>query len=336
MGTQLVPLPEVERLSASVIRILGGNPGKVSSGDVSKRILGTKWLTALHGALHSSLYKVRYPHALPYRGLSSDTPPGTNTYLIGRGRQRILIDTGQGEPTWAKHLQSVLSVEQATVHQALLTHWHGDHVGGLPDLQRLCPGAQVFKHHREPEDKYTDIQDGQVFRVEGATLRALYTPGHTEDHMVFVLEEEDAMFTGDNVLGHGTAVFEDLTTYLASLHRMRDRVQGRGYPGHGAVVESATARITEYIQHRQQREDEVLRVLRYGKLDVAAGEPEPEQRQAWTPLELVRQIYVGVPENLHLPASHGVSLVLAKLEGEGRTVQADSGAWKLAEKRSAL
>lgn len=117
---------------------------------------------------------------------------------------------------------------------------------------------------------------------------------------------------------------------------MRDRVQGRGYPGHGAVLENASARITEYIQHRQQREDEVLRVLRYGKLDVAAGEPEPELRQAWTPLQLVKQIYVGVPENLHLPASHGVSLVLAKLEGEGRTVQEESGAWRLVGGKSAL
>ena len=117
---------------------------------------------------------------------------------------------------------------------------------------------------------------------------------------------------------------------------MRDRVQGRGYPGHGAVLENATARIAEYIQHRQQREDEILRVLRYGKLDVAAGEPEPERRQAWTPLQLVKQIYVGVPENLPLPASHGVSLVLAKLEGEGRTVQEESGAWRLVGGKSAL
>lgn len=117
---------------------------------------------------------------------------------------------------------------------------------------------------------------------------------------------------------------------------MRDRVQGRGYPGHGAVLESATARIAEYIQHRQQREDEVLRVLRYGKLDVADGESEPEQRQAWTPLQLVKQIYVGVPENLHLPASHGVSLVLAKLEGEGKVVHEDDGRWRLVGGRSAL
>ncbi|KAJ5606496.1 hypothetical protein N7510_009277 [Penicillium lagena] len=292
MATQLVPLPEVERLSASVVRILGGNPGKF-------------------------------------------TLQGTNTYLIGRGHQRILIDTGEGKPSWATHLQSVLSAEKATVHQALITHWHGDHVNGLKDLRAICPQVQVFKHQPD-DDTQTDIQDGQVFCVDGATLTASHTPGHTVDHMVFVLEEEDAIFTGDNVLGHGTAVFEDLKTYLSSLHRMRDRVSGRGYPGHGAVLESATARITEYIKHRQQREDEVLRVLRYGKLSIEENEPSPERRQPFTPLELVKIIYRDVPESLHLPASHGVLQVLMKLEDEGRTVHdRDSGMWRLGE-RSAL
>ncbi|KAF9248577.1 hypothetical protein DTO013E5_6360 [Penicillium roqueforti] len=286
MATQLVQLPEVERLSASVVRILGGNPGKF-------------------------------------------TLQGTNTYLIGRGHKRILIDTGEGKPTWAANLQSVLSEENAIVHQALLTHWHGDHVSGLPDLLRICPQAQIFKN--QPDSTQTDIQEGQVFSVEGATLTAFHTPGHTVDHMVFMLEEENAMITGDNVLGHGTSVFEDLKTYLSSLHRMRDRVaSGRGYPGHGAVIENAGARITEYIKHRQQREDEVLRVLRFGKLDVADGESAPEHKQAWTPIELVKRIYRDVPENLHLPASHGVSQVLLKLEDEGRTVHdSDSGKWSL-------
>ena len=119
---------------------------------------------------------------------------------------------------------------------------------------------------------------------------------------------------------------------------MRDRVSsGRGYPGHGTVIENTGARITEYIKHRQQREDEVLRVLRFGKLDVATGESSPEHKQAWTPIELVKRIYRDVPESLHLPASHGVLQVLMKLEDEGRTVhESDSGKWRLASDRSAL
>ncbi|KAJ5574596.1 hypothetical protein N7450_008495 [Penicillium hetheringtonii] len=274
MATQLVPLPEVERLSASVIRILAGNPGKF-------------------------------------------TLQGTNTYLIGHGHQRILIDTGGGEPAWVNNLKSVLSSEKATIHQALLTHWHGDHVGGVKDLLGICPQANIYKHQPDEDEGYAGIVDGQVFSVEGATLKALFSPGHTKDHMAFILEEEDAIFTGDNVLGHGTAVFEDLKTYLSSLHRMRERVQGRGYPGHGAVLESVNERISEYIKHRKQREDEVLRIMRWGKLDVDPGERSPEPKRGWTPLQLVKVIYKDVPENLHLPASYGITLILQKLEGGG-------------------
>ena len=111
---------------------------------------------------------------------------------------------------------------------------------------------------------------------------------------------------------------------------MRNRVSGRGYPGHGAVIEDATSRIEFYINHRQQREDEVIRVLRYGKLDVAEGEQSPERKGAWTPIELVKTIYKDVPENLHLPASYGVLQVLTKLEDEGKTIHdTASGTWRL-------
>ncbi|RAH74797.1 putative metallo-beta-lactamase domain protein [Aspergillus aculeatinus CBS 121060] len=292
MATQLITLSEVERLSSSVLRILGGNPGKF-------------------------------------------TLQGTNTYLIGRGHQRILIDTGEGRPSWASHLKAVLAQENATVHQALLTHWHHDHVKGIPDLLELCPHVTIYKHQPGPGQR--SIEDGQIFSVEGATLRAYHTPGHTVDHMMFVLEEEDAVFTGDNVLGHGTSVFEDLGEYMGSLQRMQHRVSGRGYPGHGAVIDSATAKISEYIKHRQQREDEVIRVLRYGRLEVADGEPPIHPKPFWTAMELVKVIYKDVPENLHLPACHGVQLVLQKLEDEDRVVHdRDLDEWSLERGKSPL
>lgn len=140
-----------------------------------------------------------------------------------------------------------------------------------------------------------------------------------------------------DVLGHGTAVFEDLKAYLDSLRRMQNRVSGRGYPGHGPVVESATAKITEYIRHRQEREDQIIRVLRYGKLEVGERERSPEPKLAWTPIEIVKIIYRDVPESLHLPAANGVIQVLDKLEAEGRVIHdTDSGRWTLNAGKSAL
>ncbi|SLM37124.1 Beta-lactamase-like [Lasallia pustulata] len=175
------------------------------------------------------------------------TLQGTNTYLIGTGPHRILIDTGEGLPTWTTLLSHLLTSERATVTLALLTHWHPDHTLGVPSLRALCPSAQIFKtpSPHDPSPGYHAITPNQTFTTEGATLRALPTPGHTADHTALILEQESAIFTGDAVLGHGTAVFEDLPAYMASLERMRREFAGRAYPAHGAVVEDGRARIDD-------------------------------------------------------------------------------------------
>lgn len=202
----------------------------------------------------------------------------------------------------------------------ILTHWHPDHVGGVKDILAISPKPTIFKN--EPGSGESDITDGQRFSIQGATLRAFHSPGHTTDHMALVLEEEDALFTGDNVLGHGTAVFEDLPTYISSLEAMSKLVKGKGYPGHGAPITDCPAKIREYINHRAMREKEVVEVL-----------GRSEEGKGMTVMELVKVIYKDVPENLHLPASRGIFQILKKLEGEGK-VQHDeqSDTWILVRK----
>ena len=164
----------------------------------------------------------------------------------------MLVDTGEGKSEWIGSIKSVLEKENISIEKAILTHWHHDHIQGVPDLLKHDANVKVYKN--DPEDGWLDISDGQKFKTEGATLRAFHCPGHTEDHMALVLEEEDAMFTADNVLGQGTAVFEDLAAYMASLSAMSKQFKGRAYPGHGPVIEDGPAKIHEYIQHRKQRE----------------------------------------------------------------------------------
>lgn len=153
--------------------------------------------------------------------------------------------------------------------------------------------------------------------------------------MALFLEEEDAMFTGDNVLGHGTAVFEDLAMYLDSLDKMRAVFRGRAYPGHGAVIDDGPSKILEYIRHRKMREDQVVQILKSAKsspgVAVSGGEPD-----AWTAMEIVKIIYKDVPENLHLPAMGGVMQILVKLEGEDKVSEdSDSGTYRI-KNRAAL
>lgn len=286
MASQLVHLPEVERLSPACIRILGGNPGKFQL-------------------------------------------QGTNTYLVGTGRRRLLIDTGEGKPSWQAALKRVLDEEQATVRAALLTHWHHDHTQGVPQLQQLVPDVAVYKF--DPAAGQLGITDGQIFEVDGAALAAVHTPGHTTDHIAFVFREEDALFTGDNVLGHGTAVFEDLGIYLHSLAKMEPLVSGRAYPGHGPVLPEARAKIAEYISHRHQRELQVIETLgSANKVSPASGDGSPTN--TWTPMELVKVIYHDVPEELHIPASYGVILILQKLLAEEKAVLEQGDRWRLKER----
>lgn len=246
------------------------------------------------------------------------TLQGTNTYLLGTGRQRILLDTGEGRPAWLASLKDTLERENAMVESALISHWHPDHVGGIRDLIGISPGVRVFKN--DPEPGQWDIVDGQVFQADGVTLTASHTPGHTADHMAFVLVEEDAMFTADNVLGQGTAVFEDMKTYLDSLGKMQTLFKGRAYPGHGPVIENGPAKVTEYIEHRRQREEQVVKSLEPAK-DVAVAPPSA--------LDIVRAVYTDLAEELYPAACRGVLQILQKLEAEGRVVQEGDDGWRL-------
>lgn len=251
------------------------------------------------------------------------TLQGTNTYLLGRGSRRILIDTGEGLPSWIAAVKSTLEQEKATIETVLITHWHRDHQGGIQQLLELSPNSKIFKN--QPEEGQSDMADGQKFAVDGVSLTAVFTPGHTADHIAFVLEEEDAMFTADNVLGQGTAVFEDLATYLNSLEKMRHLFKGRAYPGHGPVIDNGPSKIVEYINHRKTREEQVIRTLRSKRNVGSDGGPS----DAWTPMELVKVIYHDVPEELHVPASSGVIQILEKLEREERVSQSgDRWTWR--------
>lgn len=277
---------------------------------------------------------------------SKFTLQGTNTYLLGAGATRLLIDTGEGKPAWLSALKSHLAAENATLLHVLLTHRHHDHVGGVADVRAAWPGATVWKC--EPEDGEQEIVDGARWHLPEAqvTLRAVHTPGHTSDHMCFVWEEEGAVFTGDNVLGHGTSVFEDLGAYVASLERMRGLFAGEGgttgraYPGHGEVVEDGRGRVEEYIRHRAQREEQVVQTLR------GRGQEGVETTSgaggggdgSWAVMELVASIYRDVPESLHPAAAGGVVQILQKLLREGKAVmEGDGERWRLTGSgRSAL
>ena len=240
------------------------------------------------------------------------TGPGTNTYLVGTGRERILLDTGQGAPAYLPVLGQALERAGCAIQEIVLTHGHPDHIGGAADVIGKYGPLRVSKRpHAGFDARYpvaiAPIGDGDVVRAEGATLRAIHTPGHAEDHLCFALEEENAIFSGDNVLGVGTTVIPaeggDLLDYMHSLERLLAEEPSAIYPAHGPVIRDGRAKLREYIDHRHEREGQILAALRAGLTAIP---------------EIVARVYAAYPVALHGPARSSVCSHLLKLEREGR------------------
>ncbi len=236
--------------------------------------------------------------------------PGTNTYLVGTGPRRILVDTGQGKPAYLAVLERAIGQAGAEgIQEIVLTHDHSDHIGGLADVRaRFGPlRASKLVPRGAPADGLTAIVDGDLVETDGATLRAIFTPGHAPDHLCFALEEERAIFSGDNVLGVGTTVIPvvggDLQLYLESLELLLAEPPGRIYPAHGPCIEDGPAKLREYLSHRREREAQILRALG----------PEPASVS-----QIVTRVYTDVPAVLHAAAAHSVTAHLVRLERIGR------------------
>ena len=185
-----------------------------------------------------------------------------------------------------------------------------DHLGGVPHLRERFPGLPVAKMiHKDTDlpEGTADLRDGQVVQGDGVTLRAIHTPGHASDHLCYFLEEERALFSGDLILNGSTSVIPDedgdLADYMASLRRVQALGVRRIYPAHGPVIEDGPAKIQEYIDHRMERERQILGALGNGSRTIP---------------EMVKIIYADVPEKLHVMAGKSVHSHLKKLAKDGR------------------
>ncbi|UOK69351.1 MBL fold metallo-hydrolase [Ancylobacter polymorphus] len=228
---------------------------------------------------------------------------GTCTYIVGRDAVAI-IDPG---PDDASHVAAVLAaVEAETVTHLFLTHTHRDHSGALAAL-KAATGAPTYGEgpHRAARPLHAqevntldsagdrgflpDVALADGARVEGAgwTLAALATPGHTANHMAFVLEEAGAIFVGDHVMGWSTTVVAppdgSMNDYMHSLRRLRERPETLYFPGHGGVITQGPAFVERFLRHRLARETAIMRALERGPRAIP---------------DIVRAIYFGLDPRL--------------------------------------
>ena len=252
-------------------------------------------------------------------------PGGSNVYFIGDPNQEmILLDTGEHSRRWTKTITDYYEqLGKPKMTSIVITHGHGDHTGGIERLHEImqCPVrchpklVKGLKTFVDDEDMIIKLRAQEILRTGGnVSLRAIFTPGHSDDHVCYYLAREKMLFTGDTILGNSPSTVSDLADYMKSLERLGRLRVDTICPAHGQVVSQPTGqpkakragntRIQWYIDHRQLRENQILGALEKGIGDID---------------KIVREIYPkNLKKALRRPAASNVKTHLDKLSKEKR------------------
>lgn len=248
---------------------------------------------------------------------------GTGVYIVGRGDVAV-IDPGPDQPEHFEALKAALAGERVT--HVLVTHHHLDHsplahplaqafgaqVHGVPAPAPHANDAPALEEGADERFRPDVIlSDGDVLSGPGWTLEAITTPGHTSNHLCFALQEENALFSGDHIMGWSTTVITppdgDMGNYFASLQKVKARGFSTLWPTHGAPVREVGPFIDAYIAHRRAREAQILEALGAGLTTIKA---------------MVPSLYATVDPRLHPAAAHSVLAHMIQLVREGRVLSA--------------
>ena len=285
------------------------------------------------------------------------TFPTSNVWVLRDGNDAMLVDAGYGDDQSVVTRQQFLETElpDLNIRYIAITHHHFDHSSGgrrlreslkaetainpldevllhtptesnedLPDEREINERAAVWREEALNTPIDVPMPDGAVVRVGNLTVRAVHTPGHTAGHNCYWVEELGILFTGDNILGVGTSAIGpppsgNMEQYLQSLLRMNELNAGLFAPGHGPVVTATAAKVKELLDHRAERDRQIIALI---------------ERGYDTDRQIRRAIYPEIQKGL-LRASRGqIRSHIARLAGQGAVAvdeHAEEGkAWKVA------
>lgn len=226
------------------------------------------------------------------------TLDGTNTWILRApgSTECVVVDPG---PRRKAHIDTIAELA-GPVALTLVTHRHHDHTGGLRRHIKLTGSPVRSVDPKFLHDSDSPLVDGEVIEAAGLRIRVLTTPGHTKDSASFVLD--DAVLTGDTILGRGTTVIDvsdgTLADYFASMDRLVEAGAGKTLlPAHGPEQSDTATIAQQYIAHRHQRLDQVRAAL-----DVLGADAKP--------MKVVRHVYADVDKKLWPAARQSVKAQL--------------------------
>ncbi len=247
----------------------------------------------------------------PLRTLTLPPATHTNAYVVGV-KDVIVVDPGSADDAETDRLVALLrelQAEGATVRAVVLTHHHGDHIGGLARLVsqlKLPVWAHARTADRLPVNTDRFLNDGDVLQLGSMRWHVLHTPGHAQGHICLYDEQSRAAIVGDMVAGMGTIVIDppegDMGDYLTQLRRLEALPVTTLYPSHGPAIPDGPGKLAEYVKHRLWREEKVLAAL-----------TEPMSID-----ELVPKAYDDVNAFVLPIAERSTLAILGKLMREGR------------------
>lgn len=219
------------------------------------------------------------------RNPSPFTYHGTGTYIVGHGEVAV-IDPGPSDP---EHIQAILdATRNETITHMIVTHTHADHSPGCQLLSQYCdaptlgfgPHAQGLHDSIEVEEPADyEFEPTQTLRHEDViigsnwTLECIHTPGHTSNHMCYLLLDEGSLFSGDHVMGWSTSVISppdgDMRHYMESLRLLLKYQTEKYWPTHGPPIVNPNLHVGAFIEHRQAREFQIKQCIREGNLKIA-------------------------------------------------------------------
>ncbi|MET0182299.1 MAG: MBL fold metallo-hydrolase [Caulobacterales bacterium] len=243
---------------------------------------------------------------------------GTGVYIIGKG-EVAMIDPGPDMPEWQDALMRALGGDKLT--HIFLTHAHLDHSPAAAPLARAT-GAMVYANPAPTKSGKAEVlmdaeadsgfafdiglKDGDVLHGPGWSIEAIFTPGHTSNHVSYALHEENACFTGDHIMGWSTTVVTppdgDMAAYLDSLTKIRKRGFTTLWPTHGPPIREPAPFIDAYRAHRLAREDQILTQVRAGHTQIK---------------DMIGAMYADVDPRLHPAAAQSVLAHAIRLVGAG-------------------